>query len=42
LAKELKNRGKKVSDVFYAVRGTREQLVFDFYQDNINNPIDKE
>lgn len=42
LVKELKNRGKKISDVFYAVRGTRQQIVFDFYEDNINKPIDKE
>jgi uncharacterized membrane protein YcaP (DUF421 family) len=42
LIKDLKNRGKKISDVFYAVRGTRKQIVFDFYEDNINKPIDKE
>jgi uncharacterized membrane protein YcaP (DUF421 family) len=42
LIKELKSRGKKISDVFYAVRGTSEQIVFDFYQDNLNKPIDKE
>jgi uncharacterized membrane protein YcaP (DUF421 family) len=42
LVKELKNRGKKISDVFYAVRGTRQLMVFDFYEDNINKPIDKE
>jgi uncharacterized membrane protein YcaP (DUF421 family) len=42
LIKELKNRGKKISDVFYGVRGTRQQIVFDFYEDNINKPIDKE
>jgi uncharacterized membrane protein YcaP (DUF421 family) len=42
LIKELKNRGKKISDVFYAVRGTRQQIIIDFYEDNINKPIDKE
>jgi uncharacterized membrane protein YcaP (DUF421 family) len=42
LVKELKNRNKKISDVFYAVRGTKKQIVFDFYEDNINKPIDKE
>jgi uncharacterized membrane protein YcaP (DUF421 family) len=42
LVKELKSRGKKISDVFYAVRGTRQQIVFDYYVDNINKPIDKE
>jgi hypothetical protein len=38
----LKNRGKKISDVFYAVRGTRQQIVIDFYEDNIKKPIDNE
>jgi uncharacterized membrane protein YcaP (DUF421 family) len=42
LLKELKKKGKKLSDVFYAVRGTKQQIVFDFYEDNINKPIDKE
>jgi uncharacterized membrane protein YcaP (DUF421 family) len=42
LVKELEHRNKKISDVFYAVRGTRKQIIFDFYEDNINKPIDKE
>jgi uncharacterized membrane protein YcaP (DUF421 family) len=42
LMKELKKRGKKLSDVFYAVLGTRQQIVFDFYKDQIIQPIDKE
>jgi uncharacterized membrane protein YcaP (DUF421 family) len=42
LVKELEHRSKKISDVFYAVRGTRQQIIFDFYEDNINKPIDKE
>jgi uncharacterized membrane protein YcaP (DUF421 family) len=41
LASELKDRGKEISDVFYAVRGTGHQLIFDYYKDDINNPIDK-
>lgn len=39
---ELTKKGKQISDVFYAVRGTKKQLFFDFYQDHIDNPIDKE
>jgi uncharacterized membrane protein YcaP (DUF421 family) len=42
LAKELKKRGKKISDVFYGVRGTRQQLIFDFYEDNLSNPLDND
>lgn len=37
---ELMKRGKTVKDVFYAVRGTQDNLYFDYYQDHINNPID--
>ncbi|MDQ0872350.1 uncharacterized membrane protein YcaP (DUF421 family) [Paenibacillus sp. V4I3] len=39
---ELKRKGKKLSDVFYAARGTKQQLVFDFYEDGIHQTIDKE
>jgi uncharacterized membrane protein YcaP (DUF421 family) len=42
LDQELKKRGKKLSDVFYAVRGTRQQIVFEFYEDNISKPVNKE
>src|SRR5690554_1369383 len=42
LESELRRKGKRISDVFYAVRGTRQQLVFDFYEDGIIEPIDKE
>lgn len=42
LETELRRKGKKISDVFYAVRGTQQQLVFDFYEDKIHKPIDKE
>nr|WP_256759464.1 DUF421 domain-containing protein [Cohnella sp. WQ 127256] len=40
LEKELKQRNKTLPDVFYAVRGTQDKLFFDYYQDNIQNPID--
>jgi uncharacterized membrane protein YcaP (DUF421 family) len=42
LVNELKKQNKQISDVFYAVKGTRQQLVFDFYKDNITNPLDKD
>jgi uncharacterized membrane protein YcaP (DUF421 family) len=42
LEAELRRRGKQISDVFYGVRGTQQQLVFDFYEDGIHSPIDKE
>ncbi|OXM16982.1 hypothetical protein CGZ75_10215 [Paenibacillus herberti] len=42
LEHELSQRGKTLSDVFYAVRGTQQQLVFDYYKDDIYNPMDKE
>ena len=42
LENELRRKGKEISDVFYGVRGTQQQLVFDYYEDKINKPIDKE
>jgi len=36
----LQQRNKSVSDVFYAVRGTQNQLYFDYYRDHIDKPID--
>lgn len=42
LEKELKQRGKRVADVFYAVRGTQQELFFDFYEDRIGKPVNKE
>ncbi|MFM9278599.1 DUF421 domain-containing protein [Paenibacillus jiagnxiensis] len=42
LEQELQKKGKSISDVFYAVRGTRQQLFFDYYKDQVNKPIDKE
>ncbi|WP_338554481.1 DUF421 domain-containing protein [Paenibacillus sp. KS-LC4] len=37
-----KHGGKALVDVFYAVRGTQQQLVFDFYNDGIEQPLDQE
>lgn len=42
LENELRRKGKEISDVFYGVRGTQQQLVFDYYEDGIKKPIDKE
>ncbi|MDQ1913380.1 DUF421 domain-containing protein [Paenibacillus sp. GD4] len=42
LERELEQQGKQVSDVFYAVRGTKKQLFFDFYKEKITMPVDKE
>jgi len=40
LEKTLRQRNKSVSDVFYGVRGTQNQLYFDYYRDDIDKPID--
>lgn len=40
LERELAKRNKALSDVFYAVRGTQNELFFDYYQDRIAKPID--
>ncbi|MNJ00818.1 hypothetical protein D3C73_1602500 [compost metagenome] len=37
-----KHKGKMLADVFYAVKGTQQQLVFDFYEDGIRQPVDRE
>lgn len=42
LEREVRRKGKRISDVFYAARGTKQQLVFDFYEDGIQQTIDKE
>ncbi|MEK3788890.1 DUF421 domain-containing protein [Paenibacillus sp. FSL K6-1230] len=42
LENEVRSRGKRIADVLYAVRGTHQQLFFDYYQDDIRKPIDKE
>ena len=40
LYQELDKRNVTVKDVFYAVKGTNNQLVFDFYADNVKSPTD--
>ncbi|SFJ21626.1 Uncharacterized membrane protein YcaP, DUF421 family [Paenibacillus sp. UNC496MF] len=42
LERELGRRGKRLEDVFYAVRGTHGQLFVDGYEDRIRRPVDKE
>lgn len=42
LEKELAGKGKRVSDVFYAVRGTHQKVVFDYYDDQLQHPLDTE
>ncbi|OKP93168.1 hypothetical protein A3842_00530 [Paenibacillus sp. P3E] len=37
-----KQQGKTLADVFYAVKGTQQQLVFDFYEDGVGQPLDQE
>ncbi len=39
---QLKARGKKLEDVFYAVKGSNGQLYVDDYKDNIQHPVDVE
>ncbi|MNW39559.1 hypothetical protein D3C74_166490 [compost metagenome] len=39
---QLKARGKKLEDVFYAVKGSNGQLYLDEYKDKIQQPIDVE
>lgn len=42
LISQLKARGKKLEDVFYAVKGSNGQLYLDEYKDKIKQPIDVE
>lgn len=42
LLKQLKSRQKKISDVFYAVKGSNGRLYIDFYNDKLKHPIDAE
>ncbi|MBU8880171.1 DUF421 domain-containing protein [Bacillus sp. FJAT-29790] len=42
LLNELTKRGLNPSNVFYAVKGTNDQLYFDVYHDGLTSPIDKE
>lgn len=39
---QLKARGKKLENVFYAVKGSNGQLYVDEYKDDIKHPIDVE
>lgn len=42
LNEEIEKRSKKLSDVFYAVRGSKGQLYLDYYEDHVRQPIDAE
>lgn len=42
LTSQLSKKGKKVSDVFYAVKSTKGNLIIDYYKDHLASPIDKE
>lgn len=42
LLSQLQARGKKIENVFYAVKGSNGQLYVDEYKDNIKHPIDLE
>lgn len=42
LVTKIAEKGKELADVFYAVKATNGQIVFDFYKDNIKAPVDKE
>lgn len=42
LEQEVKRQGRQIADVFYAVRGTQQQLFFDYYQDDVREPVSKE
>jgi len=42
LMQQINNKGKEAHDIFYAVKSTNGKLIFDYYQDELSNPIDKE
>ncbi|PYZ98918.1 hypothetical protein CR205_10210 [Alteribacter lacisalsi] len=42
LYEQLKRRNAVLEEVFYCVRGPDGTLAFDFYEDHITNPVDKE
>ena len=42
LLQTITNKGKEVQDIFYAVKSTTGNIIFDYYQDKLSNPIDKE
>ncbi|NOU92436.1 DUF421 domain-containing protein [Paenibacillus sp. LMG 31456] len=42
LMSQIEQKGKKLSDIFYAVKTTNGNLVLDYYIDNLQHPVDKE
>ncbi|WP_139492328.1 DUF421 domain-containing protein [Brevibacillus dissolubilis] len=42
LITQVTAKGRQLSDVFYAVKTTNGHLVFDFYQDDLQKPVDQE
>lgn len=42
LIQQIIHKEKEVHDIFYAVKTTNGNLIFDYYQDNLSSPIDKE
>ncbi|PYI56954.1 DUF421 domain-containing protein [Paenibacillus flagellatus] len=42
LLSRLEKRGKRVEDVFYAVKSTDGKLRLDFYEDRLEEPVDQE
>ncbi|WP_438349834.1 DUF421 domain-containing protein [Paenibacillus sp. FA6] len=42
LRQQIKNTGKEVHDIFYAVKTTTGNLIYDYYQDKLINPLDIE
>ncbi|NHN31517.1 DUF421 domain-containing protein [Paenibacillus agricola] len=38
----IRHKGKVLSDIFYAVRSTSGKIVLDYYQDQLQHPIDIE
>lgn len=42
LLSQIAAQGKELSQIFYAVRTSTGSLIFDYYKDNLQKPIDKE
>ncbi|OAB41630.1 DUF421 domain-containing protein [Paenibacillus glacialis] len=42
LMQQIINKDKAIHDIFYAVKSTTGNVIFDYYQDKLSNPIDKE
>jgi len=38
LMQQINNKGKEALDIFYAVKSTNGNLIFDYYQDKLSNP----